>query len=233
MTKDKLIVALDVETRAEAISLALDLAPFAQWMKIGLQLFTAEGPDAVRAVRETGANIFLDLKLHDIPNTVARAVESAAQLDVGMLTLHLMGGREMIRAAAKASPASLLLLGVTVLTSAKSETLRATGIDSDMPHQVTRLAKLGHENGIRGFVTSAHEVVAIRQSLGPDVKLVVPGVRPLGSTAADQKRTMTPAEAIAAGADYLVIGRPITGATHPAAAAQKILEELETESALC
>ncbi len=228
MTKDKLIVALDVGTRAEAISLSIDLVPFAGWMKIGLQLFTAEGPDVVRAVRETGANVFLDLKLHDIPNTVARAVESAAQLDVRMLTLHLIGGPEMILAANEAAPTSLLLLGVTVLTSANDETLRRTGINSDIPHQVIRLAKLGSENGVRGLVISAHEVAAIRERLGPEVKLVVPGIRPCGSEPNDQKRTMTPAEAIAAGADYLVVGRPITGARNPAAAAQKVLEELES-----
>jgi orotidine-5'-phosphate decarboxylase len=226
MTKDKLIIALDVGTRTEAISLAVTLAPFARWMKIGLQLFTAEGPDVVRAVRETGANVFLDLKLHDIPNTVARTVESAAQLDVGMLTLHLIGGPEMIRAAAHAAPTSLLLLGVTVLTSANDETLRTIGVDSDIPRQVVRLARLGHENGIRGFVVSAHEIATVRQSLGSDVKLVVPGIRPLGSDAADQKRTMTPAEAIAAGADYLVVGRPVTGSPDPASTAQKILEEI-------
>jgi orotidine-5'-phosphate decarboxylase len=226
--RDKLIIALDVGTRAEAISLSLDLAPFAGWMKIGLQLFIAEGPEVVRAVRETGANVFLDLKLHDIPNTVARAVESAAQLDVGMLTLHLIGGAEMIRAAAESAPNSLLLLGVTVLTSANNETLRAAGINSDIPHQVIRLAKLGSDNGVRGFVTAAHEAATIRESLGPEVKLIVPGIRPHGSKPNDQKRTMTPAEAIVAGADYLVVGRPITAASDPAAAAQKVLEELES-----
>lgn len=226
-SRDRLIVALDVGTRAEAISLALALAPFARWMKLGLQLFTAEGPDLVRAIRETGANVFLDLKLHDIPTTVARAVESATKLEVGMLTLHLMGGREMIRAAVEAAPSSLLLLGVTVLTSANDETLRAVGINADVARQATRLAKLGSENGVRGLVASAHEIAAIRKAAGDEIKLVVPGIRPRDSQPDDQKRTVTPAEAIAAGADYLVIGRPITGAPDPAASAQKILEELE------
>jgi orotidine-5'-phosphate decarboxylase len=226
-TRDRLIVALDVETRAEAISLALELSPFASWMKIGLQLFTAEGPDLVRAVRETGANVFLDLKLHDIPNTVARAVESAARLEVKMLTLHLLGGSEMVRAAVETAPPSLLLLGVTVLTSADHETLGAAGIDDDIPRQVARLAKLGHDNGIGGLVASAHEIKVIRETAGPEIKLVVPGIRPSGVRRHDQKRTMTPREAIVAGADYLVIGRPITGASNPAEATQKILEEIE------
>ena len=226
--RDRLIVALDVGTWSEAISLARALAPFASWMKIGLQLFTAEGPDLIRAVRETGAKAFLDLKLHDIPNTVAHAVESAAKLEVDMLTLHLVGGREMIRAAVNAAPASLVLLGVTVLTSANNETLRDTGIGDDVIQQAIRLAKLGCENGIGGLVTSAHEIAPIRKTVGEDVTLVVPGIRRGGSPPSDQKRTMTPAEAIAAGADYLVVGRPITAASDPAAAAQQILEELET-----
>lgn len=225
--RDRLIVALDVETRPEAISLALELSPFASWMKVGLQLFTAEGPDLVRAVRETGANVFLDLKLHDIPNTVARAVESAARLEVKMLTLHLLGGSEMVRAAVESAPPSLLLLGVTVLTSADNETLAAAGIDDDIPRQVARLAKLGRDNGIGGLVASAREINVIRETAGPEIKLVVPGIRPSGAKRHDQKRTMTPREAIFAGADYLVIGRPITSASNPAEAAQKILEEIE------
>src|SRR2546423_633140 len=150
--RDRLIIALDVGTRAEGISLALTLAPFAGWMKIGLQLYTAEGPDLVRAIRETGAHVFLDLKLYDIPNTVARAVESAAGLDVQMLTLHLSGGGEMIRSAVSAAPDNLLLLGVTVLTSANSETLRETGITDDVAQQVVRLAKIGTDCGIGGVV---------------------------------------------------------------------------------
>jgi orotidine-5'-phosphate decarboxylase len=226
--RDRLIIALDVTTRAEAISLALELAPCAGWMKIGLQLFTAEGPDLVRAIRGTGAKVFLDLKLHDIPNTAARAVESAAQLEVQMLTLHLSGGAEMIRAATSAAPPSLLLLGVTLLTSADDETLRAIGVADAVGHQVLRLAKLGVDNGIRGLVTSAHEVAAIRKAMAADVKLIVPGIRHPGSDANDQRRTMAPGEAIAAGADYLVVGRLITGAPDPAAAAEQILKEIES-----
>ena len=210
--RDRLIIALDVGTRAEGISLALTLAPFASWMKIGLQLFTAEGPDLVRAIRETGASVFLDFKLHDIPNTVARAVESIAELDVQMLTLHLSGGAKMVQAAVAAAPANLLLLGVTVLTSAGSETLREIGIVENVSKQVVRLAEIG----------------ALRKTVGKGLKLVIPGIRPRGSEEHDQKRITTPAEAIAAGADFLVIGRPITSAPDPTIAARKILEEIES-----
>jgi orotidine-5'-phosphate decarboxylase len=227
-TRDRLIIALDVGTRAEGISLALTLAPFAGWMKIGLQLFTAEGPDLVRAIRETGAGVFLDLKLHDIPNTVARAVESVARLDVQMLTVHLSGGAEMVRAAVGAAPENLLLLGVTVLTSANSETLREIGVVEDVSRQVVRLAGIGKECGIGGLVASAHEIGALRKTLGKSLKLVIPGIRPRGSEEQDQKRVITPAEAVAAGADYLVIGRPITAAPDPTVAARKILEEIES-----
>ena len=226
--RDRLIIALDVGSRAEAISLALTLAPFAGWMKIGLQLFTAEGPDLVRAIRETGTNVFLDLKLHDIPNTVARAVDSVAGLNVQMLSLHLSGGDEMLRAAVAAAPENLLLLGVTVLTSVNSETLREIGIAEDVSQQVIRLAKIGADCGIGGIVASAQEIGALRKTVGQNVKLVIPGIRPRGSDEHDQKRIMTPADAIAAGADYLVIGRPITAAPDPVIAATKILEEMES-----
>jgi orotidine-5'-phosphate decarboxylase len=226
--RDRLIIALDVGTRAEAISLALTLAPFAAWMKIGLQLFMAEGPDLVRTIRETDAKVFLDLKLHDIPNTVARAVESAVGLEVQMLTLHLCGGSDMIRAAVSVAPDSLLLLGVTVLTSADSETLREIGITDDVSQQVARLAKIGVDCGIGGVVASAREMGALRKAINRDVKLIVPGIRLSGNEKHDQKRTVTPAQAIAAGADYLVVGRPITSAPDPTIAAKQILEEIES-----
>jgi orotidine-5'-phosphate decarboxylase len=225
--RDRLIVALDVGTRAEAISLVLNLAPFAGWMKIGSQLFTAEGPDLVRAIRETGAKVFLDLKLHDIPNTVARAVESVAGLDVQMLSLHLSGGGEMVRAAVAVAPENLLLVGVTVLTSANSETLREIGMVEDVSRQAVRLAEIGADCGIGGIVASAREIAALRKAVGESLRLVIPGIRPRGSEEHDQKRIMTPAEAIAAGANYLVIGRPITAAPDPIMAAGKILEEIE------
>ena len=226
--RDRLIIALDVGTRAEGISLALTLAPFAGWMKIGVQLFTAEGPDLVRAIRETGARVFLDLKLHDIPNTVARAVQSVAKLDVQMLSLHLSGGAEMARAAVAAAPENLLLLGVTVLTSTTSETLREIGMAEDVSRQVIRLAEIGVDSGIGGLVASAQEIGALRKAVGESLKLVIPGIRPRGSEEHDQKRIMTPAEAVDAGADFLVIGRPITAAPDPAIAAKKILEEIES-----
>ncbi len=226
--RDRLIIALDVASRGEAISLALALAPFAAWMKIGLQLFTAEGPDLVRAIRETGAKVFLDLKLHDIPNTVARAVESAAALDVQMLTLHLSGGTEMIRSAVSVAPHNLVLLGVTVLTSANSETMREIGINDDVSQQVVRLAKIGANCGIGGIVASAQEIGALREAIAANVKLVIPGIRLARSKPDDQKRAMTPGEAVAAGADYLVVGRPITAAPDPIIAATQILEEIDS-----
>jgi len=226
--RDHLIIALDVGTRAEAVSLALTLAPFAAWMKIGLQLFTAEGPDLLRAIRETGAKVFLDLKLHDIPNTVARAVESAAALDAQMLTIHLSGGREMIRSAVSVAPHNLLLLGVTVLTSANSEMLREIGVINDISQQVVTLAKIGADCGIGGVVASAQEIDVLQNAIGRNVKLVIPGIRPAGSANDDQKRIMTPGRAIAAGADYLVVGRPITAAPDPIFAARQILEEIES-----
>src|SRR5438552_8715980 len=213
--RDCLVIALDVGTRAEGISLALTLAPFAEWMKIELELVTAEGPDLVRAIRETGARVFLDLKLHDIPNTVARAVQSVANLDVQMLTLHLSGGAEMVRAAVAAAPENLLLLGVTVLTSTNSETLREIGMAEDVSRQVVRLAEIGADCGIGGRGASDKEIGTLLTVVGQSLKLVIPGIRPRGSEEHDQKRITTPAEAIAAGADFLVIGRPITAAPDP------------------
>ncbi len=221
--RDRLIIALDVPTGGEAIALARKLRSFAATMKVGLQLFIAEGPELVRALRGEGVDVFLDLKLNDIPNTVARAVESAAKLDVQMLTLHLSGGGEMMRAAIGAAPASLLLLGVTVLTSADSATLREVGINHEPAQQVERLATLGLQSGLRGFVASAQELPTLRRLAGHAARLVIPGIRPGQANTDDQKRTATPAEAIAAGADYLVIGRPIIAAPDPAEAAQSIL----------
>ena len=225
--RDRMILALDVGHGDEAVELAKTVAPFVGTVKVGLQLFIAEGPDLVQEFRDMGLEVFLDLKLHDIPNTVARAVEAAAKLDVQMLTLHLLGGREMILAGVAAAPPNLLLLDVTVLTSANQETLRAIGIDHAMADEVGQLARLGLDCEIGGLITSAHEVKALRESVGPELKLVVPGIRQHGAEKHDQKRTMTPAEAIATGADYLVIGRPITGQSDPAAAARKIIEEIE------
>jgi len=193
--------------------------------KIGLQRYTADGPALVRAASPCGP-VFLDLKLHDIPNTVARAVESACGLGVRMLTIHLSGGSEMVRAAVEARKTDMLLLGVTVLTSSNDATLQETGVSSTTADQVLRLARLGVANGIDGLVASPQEARMLRREFGDKIKIVTPGIRPAGSEAADQKRIATPREAVEAGADYLVIGRPIAGAADPKAAARSILAEL-------
>ena len=229
MTKaaDRIIVALDVATKKEALALVDQLREQISFFKVGLQLYTAEGPEIVRAIRATGAKIFLDLKLHDIPNTVAKAVESAARLGVEMLTIHLCGGAAMIRAAVSARQRELLLLGVTVLTSADEQTLRQIGIPDKIDDQVLRLAKLGVQKGVDGIVASPHEITTLRREFGDKTKIVVPGIRPCGSESSDQKRVMTPREAIHTGADYLVIGRPIIANVSPREAVTKILAELE------
>lgn len=224
--RDRLIVALDVPTQAEALALVGELADDVSFFKIGLQLYTAVGPEIVRAVAATGANVFLDLKLHDIPNTVAKAVAAAANTGVKMLTIHLSGGRDMIEAALAAQPDDLLLLGVTVLTSATDETLRECGVASTAEEQVMRLTELGLSAGISGFVTSPQETESVRARIGEQMKIVTPGVRPVWAGADDQKRFMTPREAVQRGADYLVIGRPITAHQHPREAVEKIVEEL-------
>ncbi len=228
MTKmaDKIIVALDVPTKKDALRLVEQLRPEISFFKIGLQLYTAEGPEILRAVFSTGAKVFLDLKLHDIPNTVAKAVESASTLGAQMLTIHLSGGGEMIRAATKAKKGQMSILGVTVLTSSTEATLREIGISDTVDDQVLRLARLGVENGIDGVVASPHEIKPLREKFGDKIKIVVPGIRPTWAETGDQKRTMTPREAIEAGADYLVIGRPITAHKNPGEALEKILPEL-------
>src|SRR6266571_7075759 len=229
MTKaaDKIIVALDVPTKNAALELVTQLSGKISFFKIGLQLYTAEGPEIVRAVLATGAKVFLDLKLHDIPNTLARAVESASNLGVQMLTIHLSGGGEMIRAATGARKGRMAILGVTVLTSSTDSTLREIGISDKAGDQVLRLAKLGVENGIDGVVASPREVKMLRAQFGAKMNLIVPGVRPSWSEAGDQKRFMTPRKAIEAGADYLVIGRPIIAHSNPREALAKILDELK------
>jgi orotidine-5'-phosphate decarboxylase len=224
--RDRLIVALDFPDQASALALVSVLSGAVSIYKIGLQLYTAAGPEIVRAVAATGAKIFLDLKLHDIPNTVAKAVAAAGELGVQMLTVHLSGGRAMLEAAVQAKPSHLALLGVTVLTSATEETLRETGIGSAVDTQVIRLGELGKKAGIDGLITSPHEVRALRERLGREIVLVTPGVRPTWAAANDQKRFTTPHEAFESGADYLVIGRPITAAPDPRAAMERLLEEI-------
>lgn len=222
---EKIIVALDVPTPKEALGLMSLLAGEVGAFKIGLQSFITDGPALVRGALSLGP-VFLDLKLHDIPNTVARAVEAAEQFGVQMLTLHLSGGGEMIRAAVAARKSKMLLLGVTVLTSSNDATLEETGVSSGTVEQVLRLARLGVDSGIDGLVASPQEARMLRQEFGDRIKIVTPGIRPAGSEMGDQKRIASPRAAVEAGADYLVIGRPITGAPDPRAAARSIVAEL-------
>ena len=225
-----LILALDVPTREAAAPVLRQLRGSLRWVKIGLQMFTAYGPDYVRAVADEGFNIFLDLKLHDIPNTVAKAVESLAPLPIGMLTLHTAGGREMMAAASAAqlqTKPDLLLLGVTVLTSMDAVGLAEIGVAAAPDAQVARLGRLAVDAGLRGMVCSPLEVSLLRSQLPAGVQLVTPGIRPAGEAGGDdQKRVMTPGEAARAGASYIVVGRPILKAKDPAAAARAILAEL-------
>jgi orotidine-5'-phosphate decarboxylase len=228
MTKaaEKIIVALDVPTKTAALELVEQLRNEIWWFKIGLQLYTAEGPGIVRAVLATGTKVFLDFKLHDIPNTVARAVESASNLGAQMLTIHLSGGGEMIRAAVAARKNKLLLFGISVLTSSDESTLREIGVSDKIDNQVLRLAKLGVENGIDGIVASAHEIKSLRAEFGDKIKILVQGIRPDWAAPGDQKRVMTPRAALEAGADYIGIGRPITAQPDPSEAVRKIFAEL-------
>ena len=225
---DKIIVALDVATKKEALNLVTELSRDVGYFKVGLQFSTTEGPGLVRAISFLGPKVFLDLKLHDIPNTVARTVKAAGKLGVRMLTIHLSGGSEMIRAAVDARQNGMLILGVTVLTSSTDETLHETGISETINNHVLRLARLGVSAGIDGLVASPHEAKILRTEFGDRIKIVTPGVRPSWSEPDDQKRFMTPREAIDAGADYLVIGRPITAHPNPRDAVAKILGELES-----
>jgi orotidine-5'-phosphate decarboxylase len=222
----RLIAALDTPDPAHAAAWARALSPHVGLVKVGLELFVAHGPAAIGIIAQAGAPIFLDLKLHDIPNTVAGAARAASSLGVAMLTIHASGGQAMIAAAREAAeaggPARPMILAVTVLTSLGAADLAATGVAGGPAQQVLRLGRLAIEAGADGLVCSAHEVAPLRAALGAGVPLIVPGIRPAGAVVGDQKRVMTPREALAAGADWLVIGRPITGADDPAAAAAAI-----------
>jgi orotidine-5'-phosphate decarboxylase len=217
------------------LKLAEQLAPVSGGFKIGSELFTSAGPDIVRRIRERGALVFLDLKFHDIPNTVAKSVAAAMQLDVQMLTVHTSGGLEMLKAAEQAAQETAwrlghsppLVLGVTVLTSLDAGALKEIGLDGNVDYQVRRLAAVATKAGLRGLVCSPQEVAKLRQSLPPATQLVTPGVRTSAEKADDQKRTLTPREAIAAGANWLVIGRPIYAAENPRSAAETILGSLQ------
>ena len=217
----RLIVALDYPQAAPALALAARLDPALCRLKVGKELFTAAGPALVEALQQRGHEVFLDLKFHDIPNTVAGAVRAAAGLGVWMVNVHASGGRRMLEAARAAVAAPVrppLLIAVTVLTSLERADLAETGLDIEPAAQVDRLAALSRDCGLDGVVCSAQEAARLRALCGPAFRLVTPGIRPASSEAGDQRRTMTPADALAAGADYLVIGRPITGAPDPAAA---------------
>ncbi len=234
--RNPIIAALDVPAAEQALKLAEQIAPAVGAFKIGSELFTAAGPDIVKRVRATGASVFLDLKFHDIPNTVAKAVASSVRLDVQMLTIHTSGGGEMMQAAEKSAQDTAkslglpvpLVLGVTVLTSSNNETLAEIGCEPDMVKQVLRLAQLAVKSGLRGLVCSPLEIVALRKILPAHIQLVTPGIRSGTDIlpADDQKRALTPREAIQAGANWIVIGRPIYAAENPRAMAEKILESI-------
>ncbi len=235
-----IVVALDVDTAAEALSLVERLRGTVGMFKVGKQLFTAAGPDIVRRIIGLGEQVFLDLKYHDIPNTVAKAGVEAARLGVGIFNVHAMGGSKMMRAtvdavteaAEREGLATPLILGVTVLTSHTQESLSEIGIERRLEDQVVALAQLCETSGINGVVASPQEIVPIRKAVdNPGFVILTPGVRPAGAALNDQSRVMTPGEAIQAGANFLVVGRPITAAENPVAAAKKILEEIEQRSA--
>jgi len=232
--RQKVIIALDVENKERALALVRELKD-ARIFKVGLELFTAEGPPLVKAILDLDKSVFLDLKLHDIPNTVAEAVRIGVRLGAAMMTIHTSGGEEMMRKAAEAASAESektktarpLLLGVTILTSLKSDDLQAIGMAPDIPGQVLRLAGLAKKSGMDGIVCSAQEIEIVRRELGTGFVIVTPGIRPAWAAAQDQKRIMTPWQAIQKGSDYLVVGRPVTQATSPQEAFLRIIEEIE------
>ena len=232
--KQRLIVALDLADPAKARTLATLLAPEVGMFKVGKQLFVNAGPNIVRMIHDLGGEVFLDLKFHDIPNTAAAAAVEAARLGVRLFNLHISGGREMMRQTAAAveevcgkeglrRPA---VLGVTVLTSLDGSDLEALGIQGGVPAQVVRLAGMAQEAGLAGVVCSAREVPEIRRACGDSFMLVTPGIRPAGQQAGDQKRVMTPGDAVRAGIGFIVVGRPITAADDPVAAARSVVAEM-------
>ncbi len=230
-----LLIALDVDTAARATELAADLTGVVGGMKVGKQLFVSEGPSIVRALTEQGHRVFLDLKFHDIPNTVAGAVRSATRIGAWMVNVHASGGREMLRAAADAAGDEAARLGrprplviaVTVLTSIDAATLASVGVSRPLIEQVEAMALLARDSGLYGVVASAQEATRIRAACGPDFVIVTPGIRPAQAVRTDdQARTLTAAEAMAAGASYLVVGRPVTKAPSPRQAAQQLADEI-------
>jgi orotidine-5'-phosphate decarboxylase len=228
-SRERLIVALDVSTAAEAQEIVTSIGDAVTFYKVGMQLYTAEGPDLVRDLISSGRRVFLDLKYHDIPNTVASAVLEAGKLKVSLLTVHASGGTKMLRAAADAArdinPA-LKVVAVTVLTSMAQPDLDGIGVQRTVLQQVIGLASMALSAGCAGVVSSVQEVRTLREKLGNEFTAITPGVRPAGAAHGDQARVATPAEAIAAGASHIVVGRPITAAASPALEAEKILQEI-------
>lgn len=230
-SRERLIVALDVSSAAAARKIVAAVGDSARMYKVGMQLYTAEGPAFVRELIASGRDVFLDLKYHDIPNTVSASVAEAAKLEVRMLSVHASGGSRMLRAAVEAARntnPSTIILAVTVLTSLDARDLENAGVRGTVVDQVLRLASLALTAGCHGVVASAQEAAWLRTDLGDDFVIVTPGVRPHGARLGDQVRVGTPAEAIAAGADYIVVGRPITEAVEPATEARAILAEIHS-----
>lgn len=222
-SRDRLIVALDRSSRDEILRLADQLQEEVGMLKVGLQAFVSNGPSIVEELSRRGARIFLDLKIHDIPNTAGHAIQACASMGVAMTTVHATGGAAMLRACVHET---MLVLGVTVLTSLDAGALNETGVGATPREQVVRLAALAQRSGLRGVIASPHEIEAIREQCGNDFVIVTPGIRPEGSAADDQHRTKTPAAAVAAGADYIVVGRPITDAADPRGAARAVIDSL-------
>ncbi|MDA8991583.1 orotidine-5'-phosphate decarboxylase [Opitutales bacterium] len=226
----EIILALDVDNREHAQKILQATGERLEWVKVGLQSFLRDGPDLVHTIVDSGKKVFLDLKLHDIPNTMAKAMESLADLPIGMLTLHANAGEEALHRCAQVGKEKLpntLLLAVTVLTSMNQESLHSVGVESPVIEQVERLASLAAQSEIGGIVCSPQELIRLRSCLPSETKLITPGIRPTGSAVGDQKRIMTPLQAKQAGADYLVIGRPILAASSPSQALDDILCELQ------
>jgi len=237
MTKDRLIVALDVDNAPKALKLVSSLRDMVGMFKVGSQLFTAEGPGIVREIVRSSSRVFLDLKFHDIPNTVVSAGIEATRLGVSIFNVHALGGSEMMQRTAEAvSEAAVkegterpLVIAVTILTSADTTQLTEIGINSNPAEQVVRLSLLAESAGMDGVVASPHEIASVRNTVNRhDFKIITPGVRPAEAALHDQKRVMTPSQAISAGADYIVVGRPITNASNPVDATRRILAEIET-----
>jgi len=225
--RERLIVALDVSSAGEAQKLVTRIGDAAGIYKVGLQLFTAEGPSVVRDLVSSGRRVFLDLKLHDIPTTVGLAVKSAVELGADMLTVHASGGAAMLRAATDAAAGRLNILAVTVLTSLNDEDMQEIGVAGRVSDQVLRMAALAQSSGCQGIVTSPREALMARKAMGEGFAIVTPGIRPAGIATNDQQRTATPAQAISNGVSHIVVGRPITHAPDPAKAAASIISEME------